>query len=66
MKNEYDPSKLHGSQRGKYYKAYRAGHTVRIQKNHRVVSLQYFKPEESAVVLEPGAHWVRIDAVLRD
>jgi hypothetical protein len=53
MRPEYDFSSLKGAVRGKYYKAYRAGHNVVIHKEDRTVSVQYFKLEEGAVMLEP-------------
>ncbi|MBI5374947.1 MAG: hypothetical protein HZA77_05900 [Candidatus Schekmanbacteria bacterium] len=53
MKPEYDFSILKGAVQGKYYKAYRAGHKVEILKADGSVSVQYFKLEEGAVMLEP-------------
>ena len=53
MKSEYDFSKMSGAVRGKYYKAYRAGHKVEIHKKNGQASVQYFKPEKGAVILEP-------------
>jgi hypothetical protein len=53
MRSEYDFSKLKGAVRGKYYKAYRAGHEVVIQKADGTTSVQYFKLEDGAVMLEP-------------
>jgi len=50
MLPEYDFS---GGVRGKHYKAYRRGHTVKIHKVDGTISVQYFKPEEGAVMLEP-------------
>lgn len=50
MLPEYDFSK---GVRGKHYKAYRQGHTVKIHKADGTVSVQYFQPEEGAVMLEP-------------
>lgn len=41
MKPEYDFSKMEGGVRGKYAKAFRAGHTVKIE------------PEDGYVMLEP-------------
>lgn len=49
---EYDFTGKKGV-RGKYYRAYRRGHTVRIQKADGTVSVQYFTLEEGAVMLEP-------------
>ena len=39
--------------RGKYYQAYRRGHTVRILKEDGTISQQHFTLEEGAVMLEP-------------
>ncbi|MDZ7288409.1 MAG: hypothetical protein ONB44_00570 [candidate division KSB1 bacterium] len=50
MLPEYD---FRGGVRGKHYKAYRRGHTVKIHKADGTISIQYFKPEEGAVMLEP-------------
>jgi hypothetical protein len=53
MKTEYDLSSLKGAVRGKYYKAYRDGHKVVIHKEDGTTSVQYFKLEDGAVMLEP-------------
>lgn len=53
MKSEYDFSSMKGAVRGKYYKAYRAGHKVTIHKADGTTSVQYFKLEDGAVMLEP-------------
>jgi hypothetical protein len=52
MLPEYD---LRGKKgvRGKYYQAYRQGHTVRICKEGGTVSTHHFTLEEGAVMLEP-------------
>jgi hypothetical protein len=50
MLPEYDFS---GGVRGKHYKAYRKGHTVKIHKADGTVSVQYFLPREGSVLLEP-------------
>ena len=42
-----------GGVRGKYYKAYRAGHTAKIHKSDGTTTVQYFTLEEGAVMLEP-------------
>jgi hypothetical protein len=39
--------------RGKYYKAYRRGHTVRIYQEDGSVNVQYFTQADGAVMLEP-------------
>ncbi len=53
MRPEYDFSSMKGAVRGKYYKAYRAGHRVVIHEADGTTSVQYFKLEEGAVMLEP-------------
>jgi hypothetical protein len=39
--------------RGKYYRAYRQGHTVKIFQDNGTVSIQHFTLEDGAVLLEP-------------
>jgi len=39
--------------RGKHYKAYREGHSVEIHKEDGTTTVQYFKLEDGAVMLEP-------------
>lgn len=53
MRAEYDFSRMKGAVRGKYYKAYRDGHKVVIHQADGTTSVQYFKLEEGAVMLEP-------------
>ncbi len=53
MKSEYDFSSMKRAVRGKYYKAYRAGHKVVIHQADGTTSVQYFKLAEGAVMLEP-------------
>jgi len=53
MKSEYDFSNMKGAVRGKYHKAYRAGHKVVIHRTDGTVATQYFTLEEGAVMLEP-------------
>jgi len=53
MRPEYDFNKMDGGVRGKYYKAYRAGHTVKINKENGTTIIQHFKLEDGAVMLEP-------------
>jgi len=53
MRSEYDFTKMKGGVRGKYYKAYRAGHTVKIHKADGTITLQHFTLEDGAVMLEP-------------
>ena len=54
MKSEYDFSSMKGAVRGKYYKAYREGHTIEVHKEDGTTSVQYFKLEDGAVMLEPN------------
>jgi hypothetical protein len=53
MKSEYDFSRMKAAERGKYYKAYRAGHKVVIHQDDGTTSVQYFKLADGAVMLEP-------------
>ena len=39
--------------RGKYYKAYRKGHTVTIHNDDGTATVQYFTQEDGAIMLEP-------------
>jgi hypothetical protein len=52
MRPEYDFKNMKGGVRGKYYKAYRAGHTVKIHKTDGTTAVQHFTLE-GAVLLEP-------------
>lgn len=49
---EYDFTGKKG-ERGKYYEAYRQGHTVRIQEADGGETVRHFTLEEGAVLLEP-------------
>jgi hypothetical protein len=64
MRDEYDFS---GGVRGKHYKAYREGHTVRIKKEDGTTSVQYFTQEDGVVMLDPDvkAHFPDSDSVNR-
>jgi len=53
MRSEYDFSSMKGAVRGKYYRAYRAGHKVEIHKLDGSTSVQYFKLEDGAIMLGP-------------
>jgi hypothetical protein len=53
MRAQYDFSTMKGGVRGKYYEAYREGHEVVIHKEDGTKSVQYFKLEDGAVMLEP-------------
>jgi hypothetical protein len=52
MLSEYDFTGKKGV-RGKYYKAYRQGHTVKIYNDNEAVSVRYFTSEEGSVMLDP-------------
>jgi len=52
MRPEYDFTGKKGV-RGKYYRAYRQGHTVQIQHPDGTVSVRYFTLADGAVLLEP-------------
>jgi hypothetical protein len=53
MRSEYDFKNMADGVRGKYYKAYRAGHTVKVHKADGTITVQHFKLEDGAVMLEP-------------
>lgn len=53
MRSEYDFSRMKGAARGKYYEAYRSGHKVKIHREDGTSSVQYFRLEDGAVMLEP-------------
>jgi hypothetical protein len=52
MKPEYDFSIMKGGVRGKYYKSYRNGHNVIVHREDGTDSVQYFKLEDGAIMLE--------------
>lgn len=52
MLPEYDFSGKKGT-RGKYYQAYKQGHTVRVIQEDSSVITQYFTLEEGSVLLAP-------------
>jgi hypothetical protein len=52
MLPEYDLSGREG-ERGKYYRAYRDGHSVRVVQDDGTVDVRYFTLEDGAVILEP-------------
>jgi hypothetical protein len=62
MRQEYDFS---GGVRGKHFKAYREGHTVRIHKEDGTTSVRYFTQEDGAVMLDPDvkAHFPDSESV---
>ena len=53
MRPEHDFKKMAGGVRGKYYEAYREGHTVKVHKVDGTTTVQYFTLEDGAVMLEP-------------
>ena len=53
LRPEYDFKSIKGGVRGKYYKSYRAGHTVKIHQADGTTSIQHFRLEDGAVLLEP-------------
>ncbi len=53
MQSEYDFKSMTGGVRGKYYKSYRTGHTVKIKKANGTTLVQLFKLEEGTVSIEP-------------
>ncbi len=52
MRPEYDFTGKKGV-RGKYYRDYQQGHTVRIEQPDGTVTVQHFTLEEGAVMLDP-------------
>ncbi len=50
MRGEYDFS---GAVRGKHYRAYRAGHAVRIHKADGVTETHFFTQKDGAIMLDP-------------
>ena len=52
MLPEYDFTGKRGV-RGKYYRAYQQGYTVKVQQADGTVDIQYFTLEDGAVMLEP-------------
>ena len=53
MRPEYDFSQMAGGQRGKYYRAYQKGHTVKILRADGSTAVQHYRLEDGAVMLEP-------------
>ena len=53
MLPEYDFSKMAGGVRGKYYQAYRAGHTIKIHRTDGTTTVQHFTPENGTIMLDP-------------
>ncbi|RIK75996.1 hypothetical protein DCC62_12250 [candidate division KSB1 bacterium] len=52
MRRGYDFRSLKGGVRGKYYKAYHAGHTVKIHKSDGTTVINQYKLEDGAVMLD--------------
>ncbi len=50
MRSEYDFS---NGIRGKHFKAYREGHTVKIKKEDGSIETQCFTEEDSSIMLDP-------------
>jgi hypothetical protein len=59
MRAEYDFS---GGTRGKHYRQYQRGHTVKVQKTDGTTVVQHFKLEEGAVMLAPDVREYFSDA----
>ena len=53
LRAEYDFAKMKGGVRGKYYQAYRAGHSVKIHQADGTTLVQNFKLEDGAMIIEP-------------
>jgi hypothetical protein len=52
MRSEYDFEGVEGI-RGKYYQRYRQGHTVRVHREDGSTTVQHFRLEDGAVMLDP-------------
>jgi len=52
MRSGYNFADLVGGVRGKYYRAYRTGHTVKIHRADGITSVQRFTLEDGDVMLE--------------
>lgn len=50
IRPEYDLKKLRGGVQGKYYKAYRQGHTVKIHKADGTIVVQHFQFEKEEII----------------
>lgn len=50
MREEYDFS---GAVRGKHYREYRAGHTVRIHKASGAMEIHHFTQKDGSIMLDP-------------
>ena len=56
LRPEYAFARMKGGVQGKYYKSYRAGHTVKVHKGDGTTTVQHFTLAEGAVLLEPDVH----------
>ena len=61
MLAEYDFTEKKGI-RGKYYEAYRKGHTVRIQNEDGTINIQHFTLQDGAVMLDADVQKVFPDS----
>lgn len=61
MQPEYDFSAMSGV-RGKYYRAYREGHTVTIRQPDGSTTVTYYEPDSDAIVLDPDVRQYFPDA----
>lgn len=50
MRKEYDFS---SGARGKHFKSYRKGHTVKIKKQDGTINVQHFTEKDGAIMLDP-------------
>jgi len=53
MKSEYDFRNMPGGTKGKYYRAYREGHTVKVHQEDGSIDVRHFTLEYGAVMIEP-------------
>jgi len=53
MQAEYDLKHMKGGVRGKYYQAYRAGHSVQIRKPDGRTVVNTYKPIDGSIVIAP-------------
>jgi len=53
MLPEYDFKNMSRGVRGKYFKAYRAGHTVKVHQEDGSTVVRHFTLEDGAVMIEP-------------
>lgn len=53
MHPEYDFRNMPGGTRGKYYRAYREGHTVKVHQEDGSIDVRHFTLEDGAVMIAP-------------